>query len=246
MVGSINLQTFIEAIETIVPDVLLAYACYWGLSIRRALAIRLYRNQAMGIGLISATFGLVTTFTYASNGTTFELAPLFVAVMFYWIDASVLASRRTDPLLRDTIHWKRIRIGLWAVLDVLIAGYFAALIYSLATGTLSPFLYIDPLIILIPFVSAIVTLPIVSRRSKDTSLRRHLKWFALFGACALVGILVTFLLGYISGTTIATPPSLYTNTPIMAGATIGGYCLYRSAKSLVPLNRISLEEVKSG
>ncbi len=33
-------------------------------------------------------------------------------------------------------------------------------------------------------------------------------------------------------------PTLYTNTILLAGFTIGGYCLCRSARSLVPPNRI--------
>ena len=246
MAGSLVFLTIIEGIETIVPVLLLAYASYWGLSIRRALALPLYRNQALGMGLVSATFGLLilTVFAPLSNGQSFAwiLIPLVSAVTFYWADASVLASRRTDPLLRDTLHWKRVRIGLWIGLSVLIMVYYAAVIYDFATGVFSPFLYVDPFILIIAFVSAIVTLPIVSRRSKDTSLRRHLKWFALFGVCILVGFLVgdvVISLVFFGGNA----PLIIAFAPQSAGITIGAYCLYRSAKSLVPLNRISLEEV---
>jgi len=244
MASSLDLLTLIEVIVTIIPVFLLAYASYWAFSVRHSLAVQLYRNQALGIGLVSATFALLVTTLYANLSPTiygdffFPLAVLPSSVTFYWVDASVLASRRTDPLLRDTIHWKSLRIVLWLILIVLIVVYFIAVTYYFVTGSSSPIVYADLIIILIPLVSAAVAIPIISRRSKDLSLRRHLMWFALFGFSLFVAIVIGGVLFPSS------QPTFNADSSILVGFMIGGYCLYRSARSLVPLNRISLEEAK--
>jgi hypothetical protein len=243
MASSMDLLTLIEVVVTIIPVLLLAYASYWALSVRHSLAVRLYRNQALGIGLVSATFALLVTTVYGNLSPTifgdifFPLAVLPSTVTFYWVDASVLASRRTDPLLRDTIHWKSLRIALWLVLIVLIVVYFSALTYYFVTGISSPIVYVDLVIILIPLVSAAVAIPIISRRSRDMNFRRHLMWFALFGFSLFLPIVIGGILFPSS------QPTFNADSSILIGVTIGGYCLYRSAKSLVPLNRISGLEV---
>jgi hypothetical protein len=208
------------------------YAAYWAFGIRRRLAVRLYRNQTLGIGLVAPTFLLA-----ALLGTAIAYY-LAVIVIFYWIDASILAARRSDPLLRDTFRWSRLRIVPWALSmigAVTIIGLAVAtrdISYGETGGTvpLLDNLWTLPTI-LIPILG-VVLLPFAARRSKDSALRRHLIWFGLFGVCQFLVILVAATLGSFSGATY------------FVGFTLGGYFLYRSARSLVPLNRISLEGSK--
>src|SRR5208282_2621530 len=86
-----------------------SYAAYWAFSIRHALAVRLYRRQAFGIGFIILAIWFTMGAFVLVPSTNLKLYTaltdpsfyfLFI-VLFYWIDASVLATRRSDPLLRD-------------------------------------------------------------------------------------------------------------------------------------------------
>jgi hypothetical protein len=204
------------------------FPAYWAFDIRRALAVRLYRNQALGIALVSVgffVFGIVV-----STLVTYDLALL---IIFYWLDSSVLAARRSDPLLRDTLHWTRLRIVVWALVliglgvstaFVLINGditYIPSDVVGMNLATLPDFA--------VPLV-ALVLLPLVARRSKDHALRRHISWFGVFAVLQFAAILGATVLGGAS---------------YFVGFAFGGYCLFRSARALVPLNRFSLVELSS-
>jgi len=226
------------------------YAVYWAFDIRRALAVRIYRNQAFGIGVIVlaiwltngvyiALSGLVSLQLYSALSTlTWDFLLL---TLFYWIDASVLASRRSDPLLRDTLHWSKLRIPLWIAVLLAVGGTLTlqgyseitdnvSLLNQLAVGTLNNailnFVYGFPVFVAI--ICGIVFLPAIAVRAKwDRTLRRHFSWFALF--------VLLFL-----GTTGAG------NIFPLSGPIIllcVGLALYKSAKSLVPLNRIPSQEL---
>jgi hypothetical protein len=220
------------------------YALYWAFSLRHALAVRLYRNQALGIGLITLAIWF-TLGTTSLNPTPLQLYTFFYQgsfvllfiVLFYWIDASLLTFRRSDPLLRDTFHWSKLRLPLWAVNIFLWGIYLSILCYAVFTNDVSLLNQINtsftnPLlnkalqaIVVIPIICAIIFLPTMAIRAKwDRTLRRHFAWFALF-AVLLPGILTNFV-------------------GIEAVAILGiAIALYKSAKALVPLNRISTLEV---
>jgi hypothetical protein len=222
------------------------YALYWALNVRHALAVRLYRNQALGIGLITLAIWF-TLGTTSLNPTPLQLYTLFYQgsfvllfiVLFYWIDASLLAFRRSDPLLRDTFHWSKLRLPLWTVNIALWGILFSIIGYAVIRDDVSLMNQVNtsfnntllntllPLIVFIPIICAIIFLPTMAIRAKwDRTLRRHFAWFALF-AVLLPGILTNFV-------------------GIEAVAILGiAIALYKSAKSLVPLNRVSSLEVAS-
>jgi len=222
-----------------------SYSVYWAFSIRRVLAVRLYRNQALGMGVIVIAIWLTlgvffTTQSLSSLQLTTAWSTLsfyfLIVVLFYWIDASMLASRRSDPLLRDTLYWSKLRIPLWGLNFVTIGvvltilGYAeitdnVTLLNSLNSGDFSNFI----LAVMYNFLSVItlfcgvIFLPAIAIRAKwNKTLRKHFAWFALFAV-----LLFILLMGSL-------PP------PIGPALVLGiGYTLYRSSKSLVPLNRIS-------
>jgi hypothetical protein len=149
-------------------------------------------------------------------------------LLFYFVDVSVLAARRSDPLLRNTLHWSRLRLFLWglnitlAVLIVALVAYFQVYTGSepqlmLVYGGYAQVYVIEP--------PSLLALAISGMRSKDMFLRKQLVWFAAF----------------LGSVFVITDFSRVTNfgPGIFVGLMLGGYCLYRSAKSLAPLNRIS-------
>ena len=199
------------------------YPAYWALVIREALTLRLYRNQALGMGLLGAWVAIVFL-------RPLEVILSLSVLLFYWIDASILAARRSDPLLRDTLRWSKLRWVFWILVvgllvpemvDIVISGnFFGNTLTKDIFGTLVkiPFGLI--------FVSGAPLLVLVSRRSGDITLKTHMKWFGYFVLAILAAglsqnagqLTVTFVL-------------------FVAGA----YFLYRSARSLAPLNRLKLE-----
>ncbi len=225
------------------------------------LAIRIYRNQAAGIGLVTASLAVANALSTAiayfviqqprsafNQATSIILYISAFAVIFYWVDASALAGRRSDPLLRNTLHWRTVRVVLWGVTIASVIGIFSAFAYvQLLTGSLlkppntqvlpsAPigliFIFLFAIVALpfTTFISGVVLLPIVARRSKDSALRGHLKWFGLFSAFVLVFFVLVGIYG-----PFGPIGSLFSGYTSLLG---GGYCLYRSAKTLAPLNKL--------
>ncbi len=130
---------------------------------------------------------------------------------------------------------------------MLLALIIAALIYDWAntlydilngyvitspTGFLAIFVYAR---VSVPLITGATILSVVGLRSKkDPVLRKHLLWFGLFAA-----FLLTFPV--VLSNLFADP--LQTLLTQDLGVVFGGYCLYKSARSLVPLNRLSPFEV---
>jgi hypothetical protein len=217
-----------------------SYDAYWAFNISRALAVRLYRNQALGIGLIAvgavaAQLG-VTAYYLGLIPQALQIpGPLFVTLtLFFWTDASMRAGRRSDPLLRDTLHWSRVRMILlgFLILDLAVLAIFFAIPQFAGANFL---LLVINLPVFVPVITAAVALPIASRRSKDTVLHRNLIWFGFFALFLLAFVLL---------------PSNFLPNPLQAllvtdvGGIVAFYCLYRSARSLVPLNKLSLDDSK--
>ena len=162
------------------------------------------------------------------------------AILFYWIDASAGAARRSDPLLRDTLHWTKVRLWLWTLNAAIIALYISVALYYQAVGfnpkTAPPVLvlivYTLAIIVtvFVPLISGALLLAIGALRSGDTALRGHLQWFGVFALFMLIATLAS----------TESYPEHHSGIGLLtyAGLFVGGYFLYRSARSLVPLNRL--------
>jgi hypothetical protein len=231
------------------------YAAFVAFTIRRALHVRLYRNQALGVGVVGVVWslspGVILTVVYSSaSGSTlgyFAFASQFFAFIafFNWIDSIALAARRSDPLLRDPLHWRRIRFLFWSlilgglILNLSYATYlFLTLGYlpnNLPTNSLATvvFVVLTLAIFFVPALSGAILLPLVYRRSKDTFLREHLKWLATLAIWLFALFLISYLVSFVN--------TLLSDATFYATYVGVGYFLYRSAKSLVPLNRLSFE-----
>ena len=223
---------------------IILYAAYWAFSIRRSLVVRLYRNQELALGFVAAS-----QFLDLASHTVFVTLHYYLAyfvgeaivtlVTLYYIDASVLAGRMSDPLLRDTLHWRRLRIFVWPALVAVLLTIISIATYSqISTGgvSLSFAVTLNQASVLFDLIWGslfVIAIPVTALRSKDPRLRSHLAWFTAF---IVIGIVLAPI-----GNAVVAVPELVQTLVIIGSLLGGGYCLYRSARALVPLNRVSSE-----
>lgn len=239
----------IPILEGLGVAVILLYGAYWAFAIRRALGVGYYRSQAFWAGIICLYLTFSGSYLYfiptipdnlIGNLTINGYYAILPVIVFGWADSSVRVSRLSDPLLRDTLSWRRVRVVVWSLAVSSVVAVFLILTASaFASVNTSPFianLVTFPQIVLNLSVglAAIPALLLSARRSGDAVFRRSLKWFGLFGVAYLLlfvwYIVSVFVVGFANYPTVG-----YIITGTQA------YCLYRSAKSLAPLNRISPE-----
>ncbi len=219
----------------------LGYAAFWSLNVRRVLAIQVYRNQALGTALIALTLALTvigdTSSAYvvyqnpldAVGNGAFGLFFVFLVTFFYWIDASVLAFKRSDPQSKDAFRWSKLRIVLW--IGVLPAPAIAIpfdILNPLSNVNAAPPAWMAATSIpgiFIPLISGAILLPMIARRTIDPLMRGHLKWFGYF---ALVYLIIANLLGNLPGGAW----SLFFE---YVGLSAAAFCLYRSVLFLAPV-----------
>lgn len=217
-----------------------AYSVFWAFSLGRLLSARLYRNQALGVGLVAVGWAAFNYSFFFSISLIPNVAyPFALLLTFFWIDSSVLASRKSDPLYRNTLHWRQLRLALWVtLLGTMVAWFAGLLLYPsdflviLPTGLGKNLQPLPAILLLTMFFTVSVSGPVyllaAALRSKDMTLRRHLRWFGLFAVSF-------FFFDAIGG---VTGQSVFFGVAYI----VGTYCLYRSAKSLAPLNRMQSAE----
>ena len=235
------------------------YAALWALNIRRKLSVRLYRHQALGVGLVAICIAYFSFFIdvpvghFFPSASQFPLDELFVTFLacplplLYWTDSSLLAARDSDPLQRDVLGWSRVRnILKGAVVVSLVAGgaytIYQIIFLTQATiqagsseylvgvpGILNFVAFLVPLVV--PFAVVPIFLPVAVRRTKDLTLRRHLKWFMSGGALLLLGAVAGLALGL--GVAAASSPLILVFPLALFGTS--AYCFYRSARAVIPI-----------
>jgi hypothetical protein len=236
-----------------------SYVAYIGFGIRHTFSVGLYRRQALGIGFVALIFSILLlnnfVFSYIPPNKPTDIAHtnsgpagvviffLFFLVLFYWIDVSVLAAKKSNPLLKDILYWRRVRVVLRPLIfldgGLLIALFLAFLFSTILAGTftIAGPQGSAPATLAIPFfiilfgvpISGMLLLPMSAWRTKDPLLRKQLFWFGLFAVIGFVNQLQT-------GFNTNAVEALFVTYALFF---IAGYCLYRSAKSLVPLYSFS-------
>ncbi|HMD78370.1 MAG TPA: hypothetical protein VKF39_00120 [Nitrososphaerales archaeon] len=244
MLSTLDYLNLVVAVAVVATYVYVAYAAF---GIRRTLAGGVYRRQALGVCLIALTFAAdyLSNFLPYSGILGFLSTAAFYAmalVLLYWVDSSILASRRTDPLFRDTLRWNRIRPAVWVCEISSIIVPFALFIYYsfVSVATIPDFVnnllnYIFAVPIYIAALAGVLVMPMAARRSRDSTLRKHLEWFFVFIATQLVlqgGVDQIFFSGSVSAYNLVDGIALI----------VGLYPLYRSAKGLVPLYKFDVEK----
>ena len=243
----LNDVSIISTALTIIIGAFFSYGAYWAFTIRRALMARLYRNQALWVGTGAVYFVALSAFItlallFGASGVFVNLlAAAFIflgfVVIFDWIDSTVRVARRSDPLLRDTLHWSKLRyfVGITSTIGLFFNVVFNVILTNssfILLGTPALLGYVGTVL----FLGALALL-LSARRSGDLTLRRHLKWFGLGAALLWLSGQISSPWAKITGDSFLTPIVTYSLFAMAA------YCLYRSAKSLVPLGRLTMIEV---
>jgi predicted membrane protein len=239
-------------IAYIVPATIAFYAAYWAFSIRRALAGRIYRSHALWLGSTCILLASTGLFTYSTNSIVNTVLGVYYGVLFVvlfaFVDSTVRVARRSDPHLRSILLWEKLRIVVW--IDIAALEVFQAIfvIVPLVSPTFpnSPqgvtFLniagYLYPVFSVIPFVAGAPALLIGARRSRDTVLQGSLKWLGVVFALIVVSILE----GNFFPSGINQFNQYYSYYAIPGGiiGILSAYAIYRSARSLAPMNRIQI------
>ncbi|MDA4127663.1 MAG: hypothetical protein OK452_10775 [Thaumarchaeota archaeon] len=225
------------------------YVTYAALAIRRTIAGGVYRKQALGLALVAVLYALNATTSYYSSLTLdiysllgFLSFPLAFVMIFYWVDKSALAARLTDPLLRDTLHWSKVRYLIWTIniSAVIISFAYTVYIGQLVLGSLSTN---PPLFLLVIFLSpaylsvssGAVVLFVAVRRTADRTLKKHLEWFGFY-------LVFIFVLGGLVGNGLSIYSVEWSNLFGGAANAAGAFFLYKSAKSLIHIYSFSDEE----
>ena len=228
---------------------ILGYAAFWAFSMVHALKVRLYRRHAIGVAIVALCFAALNVESVLVDYVVLVVPAIFLTlfalfiVIFYFIDTAILSARRADPLLRDTAGWLRRRKLVWAAIlasvAIAIGTSFAG--YSGFGGIfLLPFILVG--------ISGGYVLPLAARRSRDVTLNAHLRRFGLFTVFAVGWFFawfavpqsqtamnpITLLSGPLTDTYL-----LLADLIALLGFSGGGYFLYKSARALAPLNRIS-------
>jgi hypothetical protein len=248
-------------LASLVALVLFGFSAYRAFSIRRSFSIGLYRRQALWAGILCAIFvmsyTMIALFGYsilkANTPVDFAVSffqDLLILGMFAWIDATALVSRRADPLLRDPIRWTRIRRPVWAVVIAsLVAAYYFTISGALSGGSLalapSPAVLVALLVILlVPFTSGAILIPLSASRSGDVVFRRHLRWLgllviAILAVALLFGVELAYgtATGFVDLLLVAEQDPI-SNLLLVVIILATSYFAYRCVQSLVPINRL--------
>jgi hypothetical protein len=216
------------------------YAAYWAFDIRRALVTRIYRSQVLWLGIASIVllFGVVVPTPTTNNPLVIILSDLPVIVLalvlFAFVDSTVPVARRSDPRLRNILHWGKVRFAAWGAL-ILVEIYGA---YGQITTSNTGSSDVNGLLLLV--IIGAPPMLIGARRSMNPNLRGSLKWFGL-GLLVVLGLPLVTVAEVLLGVPSTAGPLTYAQVPYNLVVMLFGYAFYRSVRSLAPINRLSLE-----
>jgi hypothetical protein len=255
MSGSDNSALFTAYVFSteVLPAAVALYGAYWALSIRRALTSAVYRRQALLLGLVCVLIASSAFVTNSSNTLVYEAIvtyyAAFVLIIFAFIDSTIPVARRSDPLLRDILHWRSLRVVVWAVEAFLILlYYYLSISDKFSTTSVDP-LVVNYLFLLVPAVAGTPALLLGALRSRDQALRSHLKWLGLMLLLFFISAAIAALAGVssASGVSSSSSPS-YSLVAVISDIlyVLAFYALYRSARALAPMNRLVAVQSAAG
>ena len=216
----------------VVSDGLSLYGAYLALSVRRGLAVPIYRSRALWTAMIALLFSLSILFggdlslifpsSYlfvASFVIYFGLFTLATLAIFVWVDRTVTTLIRLDFLRRDLAGWKRFRYVYWTLVAISFVFYpFGSSLYFN-----SFFNIVYTVSFVIPLAYAALAVRSGAKRTPDMTFRSHLRW----SAYCMAGILLAGI------TYFVTLDVVIVSLPYVVIA----FCLYKMARSLVPVGK---------
>jgi len=226
----------------VLPAIVFIYATYWALEIRRALISRMYRRQALWLGVLAALVAVNVFVTYSTSPAITDAINVFDALVFAaafgYIDSVIPVLRRSDPLVRGIVRWGTLRYFLWFVWVLLAASYvLPGLFPSLVSQTAGYVL--ENAFATVLFGASAIALVVGVRRSGDMILRSCLKWLGAILLLTLLEFVYDFAeLALFPNMTYFQYFYSYAYLPIGALYVGMGYSFYRSAKALAPVGKI--------
>jgi len=267
-----SLGLVVAALSYIAVVAVGVYAAYWAFAIRRRLIGHIHRNHALWLGGlgIGTVLTIPTSFVPSSNNPFINVLAAFytnatwqILIAFAFIDSTIPVLRRSDPLLRSILHWKKVRIGLWSfltfetILTIYMSIYFPACLLA-ATGDFSSCIrssfamsspgwlgtilgffgsdWLDYMMFCLVLGGA--ALLIGGRRSRDRVLRESVKWLGVGLVCVGVGFVFVIAITAILNLSNYYTTYSYGAVPFNVVLFLTCYAIYRSARSLAPLNRL--------
>jgi hypothetical protein len=236
-------------LDDVLPALISVYAAYWAFSIRRAMASPLYHHRALWMGVLCLANSLLSVNLAVSSDSSLTSSTavmlglnmldwVVILFVFTFIDTTIPVMRRSDPLLRRILHWDRVRLILWTCIGL--AGIYLLISSVYPSSTASGLAgAIGFPIILGPFVVGAAALLVGVRRSRDPVLRGSLKWIVGFLALVLLNGLLSFIELVVFGVSSYDSSFSYPALAFVPAAVLEAYCLYRSARSLAPMNTLS-------
>jgi hypothetical protein len=247
------LSNTLLALLVILNSAIFGYVAFRAFRIRRALLVPLYRNQALWTAAIALFWILIylpLALPLSSTVTSYSLfAALFVGVVFFfaWYDVLVKIARSSDPLERDILGWRVIRLVLWGAVVVSIVLAFTVVAPAVTNGSDLPpvgqlvLFYVGNswIFFLLGGVCALAVL-IGSRRSGDPTLKRQLRWAGIYIVVLVLDIAVDVSIVTLSGGTVplgSAAPLSAVLVPVEVVNFLLAFSLYKVSRSLVPTSR---------
>jgi hypothetical protein len=227
----------------------------------------MYRNHALWLGVLGLLVAIPTSIALPSSNPLLDSLSAFYSgfpwvavVVFAFIDSTIPVMRRSDPLLRSILHWKTLRLAMWilfafnTVLGVYVSLYsptcwsasntlacasFAvsnSVWLQAATGATAGGYFLWSTVL--PLILGAAALLIGTKRSRDMVLRESVKWLGLGLLSVCVGLVLVGGIDSMLNLSDYYATYSYGAIPWEAVFFIMGYALYRSARSLAPLNRL--------
>ncbi len=260
--SSLPLGADFLALFTVLFSALFTYSAYRAIVVRRALFVRLYRNQALWVGSYGVYWALIflglgslevlydenPSFVTGTNLPAYLLfAGLYIGLVlgFLWIDATMMVARRSDPLLRDTLRWTRMRLVLWGVIAVGIfvgLGYIGPQAVTAAGGNplleLVEFYQGNSVVFAIIGVTSFIALIMAGSRTKDIIFRKQVIALGVYVAVLLAQGLTSFVYTYFSSGALNETFGLLVSAPVTLINTLS---LIRTSRVLAPTARLTLD-----
>ena len=244
------------------------YAAYWAFAIRGKLMGRIYRNHALWLGVLGLLVAVPTKQVIpltSSNPFINSLAAFYgyfpwpLLIVFAFIDSTIPLMRRSDPLLRGIFHWQKLRLGLWillafrTVLGIYVSIYFPTCWLAASNLACTSYAVSNPAwleaasgmagsyiawVTLLPLILGAGAFLIGARRSRDMMLRESVKWLGVGFLLLCLGVVLVIGIERMLNLSIYYTTYSYGAVPWETVILLFGYALYRSARSLAPLNRL--------
>jgi len=215
-----------------ITDVFSLYSAYLSLSVRRGLAVPVYKSRALWMALLGVSAAIVFTYdglavvfptsSLASVETREILFAIPLGVILVLIDRTVNTVIKLDYLRRDVLHWKKLRFVFGAVVVLFYILYYSRYVYFLPDAQgFALAMYFPALAYGALAIAKGTTL------TRDLTFRSHVRWFAYLLLMFIAANVLYFL-----------PIPLAVDYFFF---TLAAFCVYKMSRFLVPTGKLSTQ-----